>query len=670
MKALFQILFGLCVLAMLGMLLWSSSLLEQDVKQLSMQVEQVQQSLERMPAQRMFSAGQQSRRPHLSAEFPNLLSEDPYMHTTLPQQLGESFVPTGCRREAMVGRVENLHPFNGFRDVSHFVSLCMPALAQLHCGKFEAYAPDLAIKIEERPRRDLPQVKEYWVHLREGMEWQPLDPRHFPSDVKLAAHFLKPHPVTAADFKFFYDAVMNPYLSEAKASSLRTYLGDIETFEVIDDLTFVVRWKAYPTPEGNYHVKYASLGLTVGLQPLPCFVYQYFADGAKIVEEEAYRTSSIWAQNFTQHWAQHALTSCGPYLFAGMTEEGISFRRNPQYHNSYAALTSEYRITFKESPDAVWQAFKAGQLDMCPLSPNQLSECARFMQGPEYEKQVTQGMAIHELDYIDRGFFYLGWNVQKPWFATSEVRQALTQAIDRRRIIEQNLNQMAIAITGPFFPGSTAYDASLTSWPFNPDAASRLLEEAGWVDLDGDGIREKIIDGESVPFSFRLCYYIKGGATKVIMDYVATALKEVGIDCQLYGLDLPDLSREFDDKTFDAIFMGWKLGTPPDDPRQIWHSAGAKEKGSSNAIGFANSSVDTLIEHLSYEADREKRESYYHQFHRIIYEQNPYTFLYVPKVRLLYRDWVHNLFIPNETIIPGADSLEPNFGVIWLSSGG
>ena len=114
--------------------------------------------------------------------------------------------------------------------------------------------------------------------------------------------------------------------------------------------------------------------------------------------------------------------------------------------------------------------------------------------------------------------------------------------------------------------------------------------------------------------------------------------------------------------------MGWKLGSPPYDPRQIWHSEGAKEKGSSNAIGFSNQEVDDIIEQLNYEENLSKRTALYHRFHTILHEEAPYTFLYTPKACLLYRERVQNLFIPSERsdLIPDADIPEPSHDVTWL----
>jgi len=686
--------FGIVLIILMGMLYWSSLLVEKDLKSLRTEMGELQRQLEgvRSDTQHLrhdlqnakFSSNEgevtqkTAGRPHMDPKYPNLLETDPFYAKTLPALLGPNFQPKGIRREDMMGRPENLHPFNSFRDVSMMNSMCTAAVSQLQFGKYETMAPNLAIKLEARPLPNAPTAHEYWVHLRDDIFWEPLRQELVPEGLQLAPHFLKRHPVTAYDFKFFYDAVMNPNVSESKAASLRNYYNDIEEIRVIDPLTFVVRWKAQATysslGEPMLRVKYIALGMTGALQPLPSFVFQYFADGKKIIEDDSdpdtYRKNSVWAQNFAQHWAKNVIASCGPWVFEGMSEEGIRFKRNANYYDPDANLVEGLTYTFREGSEAVWQDFKAGKIDMCPLAPSQQSELEGFLSSPVYQEQAKNPeMKIQKLEYLDLAFFYIGWNQATPFFHSKNVRQAMTMAIDRNRIIEQNLNDMGMPITGPFFRYSPAYDPEIESWPFNPQEARRLLDEEGWIDLDGDGIREKVINGKIVHFRFFMTYYAKNISGKVICEYISTALREVGVDCQLKGVDIADLSRTFEDKSFDALFMGWALGAPPENPRQLWYSKGAREKGSSNAIGFANPEIDQIIDDLEYEYDKSKRIALYHRFHRIIHEEQPYTFLFSPKRELLYRNYVRNLFIPRQRqdLVPGADITEPDFRVIWLA---
>lgn len=620
------------------------------------------------------SKPQSNKREPIDPSFPNLLSKDLFYTKTLPQLLGEDFTPKGTMRVATIGTPENLHPFNGFRDVSNMNSMCNVVCAGMEFGRFETMSSQMAIKIEERPSMNQ-HSSEYWVHLRNDVYWQPLEQRHFPEELVLAPQFLKKHQVTAHDFKFYFDALMNPNVQLPGAVSLRNYLGDIEEFRIIDDFTFSVRWKSYPLKNNKDNkIKYAAKGLTGSLRPLARFVYQYFPDGTKIIEEDkepnSYRQNSVWAQNFSEHWAKNVIPSCGPWIFDGMSDERILFKRNPDYFDPYAALTNKIEMSFKETTEAVWQDFKSGKIDYYYLRPNQLIELEEFLLSDEYSTQKEKGQEIHRLDYVSRAYNYVGWNEAKPWFQTPKVRQAMTMAIDRARIIRQNLNGMGIELTGPFFPYSPSYDKNIDPLPYDLDEARDLLEEDGWFDSDGDGILNKEIEGKRIPFEFSLTYYVKNPTTKINCEYIATALKELGVKCNLNGVDIADLSNAFDEKDFDAIYLGWALGSPPEEPKQLWHSSGAKEKGSSNAIGFINHEADQIIDNLQYEYDLETRRKLYHRFHAIIHQEAPYTFLYTPKTTLLYRDYVQNVFIPTERqdLIPQANVPEPSTSLFWLRS--
>lgn len=678
----FVLAFGL--FAFMCMLYWSSLLLEEDMQGLRADMDQVKNELLNLQVGQRQDVGTvstpvakttTSQRPHIDPKLPNLLHDDPFYMETLPKMLGKDFRIKGTFREAVVGKPDNLHPFSNWSQVSSWNDLCTVALVKQQFGIFETMTPDMAIKIEER-KIDNTTLSEFWIHLREGVFWQPLKQEFFSESIHLAPEFLKKHPVTAHDFKFYFDALMNPSVQEAGAVSLRNYLGDIQEIKIIDDLTFVVRWKAEMITEADGKVvsktKYIAKQLTGSLRPLAGFVYKYFPDGKKIVDDDAspdtYRTNTVWAQNFSQHWAKNIIVSCGPWIFEGMTERQITFRRNPDFFFPLAALAEGIQIAFKDAPDAIWQDFKSNKTDNYAMQPDQLMELETFLNSKPYKMQEEKGDGIKRLDYVARSYQYIGWNEAKPFFKSKKVRQALTMAIDRQRIIQQNLNGMGIEINGPFYRYSPSYDATIASWPFDPQQARRLLEEEGWYDSQGDGIIDKMIDGKRVPFRFALTYYVKNPMTKAISEYVATALKEVQIDCQLHGVDVADLSATFEDKSFDAIALGWALGSPPEDPKQLWYSKGAKEKGSSNAIGFSNHEVDEIIEKLQYEDNKEKRLALFHRFDAIIHEEAPYTFLYTPKVAMVYRDYLQNVFIPEkrQDLVPGANVAEPDSSIFWI----
>ncbi|MGE3953566.1 MAG: ABC transporter substrate-binding protein [Parachlamydiales bacterium] len=657
-----RVILGCATVALLGLLFWSHQIVEQEVKIVRGEIHALRSQLTHLEG--LALAPRQSpdtQRPHVDPSLPNLLEEDPFYTEVLPKQLGPDFKPSGHLRTAERVRPYNLHPYNNWKPCQEARRRCLGTVADVKMGFHELFTPDLAFKVEKRGNA-------YWVHLRDNLYWAPLNPDHFPPEMRLSPHFLRRHRVTAHDFKFGFDTAMNPHVQEPVAVVTREELRHVEAFEVIDDLTFVVRWK-----EEGGRVRYASKNYTMSLAPLPCWVYQYFPDGSKIVEDDAdpetYRTHSVFAQNFSQHWAMNVVPSCGPYLFDGFSSRQIAFKRNPHYHNPYAVLHESLTITYKENGEAIWQAFKAGELDYVTTEsfPDRVGEITAFRASPLYRSQKAQGLGLEQLDYRLRAYFYIGWNQKNLLFRDPMVRKALTYAIDRKGCIQQVLSGLGDELTGPLMPGDPGYDPSLTPYDYDPGEAARLLKEAGWADLDGDGILEKEIDGEIKKFCFTIPYSSRSRVGRSYTDTIATALRDLGIECRPFGVEMHDMTLLFDGKEFDAILGGWTFPVAAN-PRPLWHSSGADRPGSSNLIAFAHEGVDQVLEELEYEHDKEEQISLYHAFHRTLHQEAPYTFLYVPKVSLLYREPVQNAFIPAERpdLIPGAIDTEPNVKLLYI----
>lgn len=677
----------MCV-CVLFLLYWSTNLLEQDIKQVQVKMraldEDMQEILRLMRHQRIEPssvANEAQKQVELQdigdPLFVNLLQDDEYKKRVLPDLLGSNFTPKGTLRVAHIGKPDNLSPFNGFEHVVRCYELCVPGLVEAHVGKDECFAPGLALKIEEHDTNDGSGDKEYHVYLRPHVYWAPIDAALFPADFQLADVFQSPHLVTAHDFKFYYDAVMNPYLSDMRAVSLRAYFEDIVSFRVEGDHKFIVRWKAHSRPHttGNSEKKvlYSAFFNTLALQPLPCFVYQYFANGEKIIADDhapdTYRNNSIWAQNFSSHWANNYIVSCGAFHFAGMDDEKIIFIRNSNFYDPYAALVEKRYIYLKDSADSIFQDFKSGKLDMISLQPAHVENLERFMQSAAYQEQKRKGEAICNIEGLFPRYSYIGWNCNSLLFSNVQVRRAMNMLVDRTRMIEQCCGGYGIEVTGPFALCSSAYNAEVPGWYYSKDEAIFLLEEEGWIDRDGDGIREKEIDGVMVPFRFRLSYYVKSDTSRMIAEYLAMVCKEVGIECQLAGVDMADYSRAFDEKNFDAFLGGWCLGSPPEDPRALWHSEGAQEKGSANLVGFQNTEADQIIEQLHFEYNKEARIQLYHRFHEIIHQEAPYAFLWTQTAPIVYRSYVKNIFVPAEQthLIPDATSRAVYSQALWLA---
>jgi peptide/nickel transport system substrate-binding protein len=181
-----------------------------------------------------------------------------------------------------------------------------------------------------------------------------------------------------------------------------------------------------------------------------------------------------------------------------------------------------------------------------------------------------------------------------------------------------------------FYFKSIFFNPSIKPWPYDPAEAVKLLEEAGWVDHNGDGIRDK--DGVDFRFEFLLS---QGGA---LGPQVATIIKEdltkVGIEMSIRFLEWSVFLENIEDQRFDATWLGWGLGTA-EDPYQIWHSSSALNRGS-NHVSFINAEVDSICEAGRTEFDVEKRKKLFWRLQEILHDQQPYTFMFTNLTGIAY----------------------------------
>jgi ABC-type transport system substrate-binding protein len=226
-------------------------------------------------------------------------------------------------------------------------------------------------------------------------------------------------------------------------------------------------------------------------------------------------------------------------------------------------------------------------------------------------------------------FYYIGWNENRPFFADKRVRRAMTYALNRPEIIDGVLARMGKISTGPFDADSPANDPSIEPLPFDLGEAKKLLEEAGFRDTDGDGILDKALhpgDSKRAPFEFTLLVYASSKEFGSLANIYKEDLLKIGVKMNIEAPEWSLMQKRMEEKSFDAYTGGWGT-TPDDDLYQIWHSSQADIPHGSNRIAFRNKEADALSEKLRVTFDRKERLDVFHAFHRLIHEEQPYTFL-------------------------------------------
>jgi peptide/nickel transport system substrate-binding protein len=235
--------------------------------------------------------------------------------------------------------------------------------------------------------------------------------------------------------------------------------------------------------------------------------------------------------------------------------------------------------------------------------------------------------------YMTPGFSYIGWNLRSPYFKDARVRLAMSHMVDKQKIIDKINFGLGKTVTGPFFPFADQYNKDLSGILYNRDKAKELLDQAGWRDTNGDGW----LDKDGVTFSFTFLYPSAAKITERVSTILKEDLKKMGINMKIDRLEWAAFLEKLKKYEFDATALGWSSGFQMD-PYQIFHSSQAQVAGGSNYVGFMNQRADQIMERARVEFDEAKRNQMYREFHKILYEEQPYTFLYVsPKLSAVSR---------------------------------
>ena len=224
------------------------------------------------------------------------------------------------------------------------------------------------------------------------------------------------------------------------------------------------------------------------------------------------------------------------------------------------------------------------------------------------------------------GYSYIGWNQRRGGeptrFADRRVRQAMTWLTDRARIIDEIMLGYAEPAVSPFSPRSRQHDPAIEPRPFDPDRATALLAEAGYVDRDGDGVLE---DGAGEPFEFELVYYQENEDTERMVLFLKDLYARAGVHLKPMPAEWPVMLDLLGKRNYDAITLGWTSGVETD-VYQMFHGS-QTEDGGDNFVHFRHAEFDRLVDQARATVREEERMPLWQAVERIFHEEQPYTFL-------------------------------------------
>jgi ABC-type transport system substrate-binding protein len=261
--------------------------------------------------------------------------------------------------------------------------------------------------------------------------------------------------------------------------------------------------------------------------------------------------------------------------------------------------------------------FYAGTIDIYGEAPGGVP--------PHQAKRLEKDPRYQSFSGTTFGYYYIGYNMRRKPFDDQRVRRALGMAIDVNKIIKYVLYNQGERITGPFVKQTDFYNHIIEQLPYDPQAALKLLKEAGWK-RNQEGWLEK--NGQKLQFT--LITNSGNDIRKAILAIAQDSWKKIGIDVRTDMLEWSVFIQERVEKAdFDAVILGWLMGIDPD-LYQIWHSSQTNPH-QLNFVGFNNPEADDLIIKIRQEYNHAKQVDYCHQLHKIIATEQPYTFLFVRK---------------------------------------
>lgn len=458
-------------------------------------------------------------------------------------------------------------------------------------------------------------------------------------------------PVTADDFIFTMKALFNPKVS---ASAYRVYLSFIRDITVDEDNP-----KRFTVLTDQKYI-IGEEAISAALPVLPA--YHYDPDGLlselalKDLADEATVSQLAETDERLQQFADQFATArygrepagvngCGPYrLVSWETGQRIVLERKTDWWGDEVGGSAPGLRSYPEKltylpisdPNAAVTALKDGRVDaMANIQPKQFME----LQDNEY---VAEHFNFYNPPSLVNVFVYI--NTRVPKLADPKVRRALAHAVDADEIINTAFYGFAERTATPVHPSFSYYNKELSTIPYDPETARRLLAEAGWSDTDNNGIVDREIDGVQVELSLNYVYTAGRSVSENVALLMQESAKKAGINIvpvpQEFTVTQEDLKR----RNFELVGGAKAIQSTPWEPKQDFHSEG------DDRTGFASPETDELIDRIQVTMDRKERAALYLELQREIYDKAPIVYLMVPQSRLA----IHKRFDTEVTpIFPG-----------------
>lgn len=434
-----------------------------------------------------------------------------------------------------------------------------------------------------------PQLAKSW-------KWAP-DSLSIAFRIDSAAHWHDGAPVRADDVRFTYSVYTDTIVGSATSGQL----ANIDSVTAPDSLTAVF-WFHKRQPLQFFDA-------TNQMQILPRHVFGRVARDS--LRQFASATAPVGSGRFRfVHWNRGSSLELGP--------DSTNYRSPPKLG----------RVIWTIVPSAVTATTKllGGEADLYDVMR------------PENVREVLSHPEIRIITLPGTDYGFVDFNLREPirpgvphhLFGSRDLRRALSMGVDRTSIVASVFDSLARVAIGPTVRAFPTTDTTIEGLPYNPAAASRLLDSLGWRTAGGDSIRRR--NGQQLRFALLV------SSASLIKKKMAVLLQEelrkIGVRMDVEQMDRATFEARLRRRDFDAALTNWHLGSSAGAIKETWTTSAARAPSGLNYGSYTNPIFDAYVDSATSAMEVATSRRYYTLAYRTAIQDAPAIWLYEPRMIL------------------------------------
>lgn len=427
--------------------------------------------------------------------------------------------------------------------------------------------------------------------------------------------------LTAKDVAFTFTSICDPGYDGPRMDAVSNLVGyeeynkgdakNVEGIKVIDDYTISFTNKNVDAA-GIWNFEYGIM---------PESVYKFEKGNFQAVKDKLLEP-----------------VGSGAYKFVHFKPgQEVKFEKNPDYWKGEPKIP--YIVMKVTNAQTLLQELMAGTVDIDRVGAK-----------PENIDPLKQAGFLNLDLYMKNGYGYIGLNYGSDKVKDPKVRQALLYGLNREGFMQSYYQGYGQVYNSHILPTSWAYNPDVPKYEYNPEKAKELLDEAGWKDTNGNGVRDK----DGVELELQWLTYTGSKYVDALIPIVQQSWEQIGVKVTPELMEFGTMMDKVNNREYDIFNGAWNLSIDPD-PSGIF-AISQDVPGGFNNIGWRNEEADKLLKEGKGTTNQEERKKAYAEWQLKFSEDVPYILIgdaqemfasnsrvkgYNPST---YIDWTHDVY--------------------------